>query len=167
MKMLYTSLLADDTIRRHDLLTEDVALRLDEVMSLAERHLSDAVSGTISVEARHNIAYAAARVIAEAVMLAEGYRPGRRMGKHAAVFRFLAVAGEGRWNAEAGYFDRARKKRNESEYERTGTISEHEMTEIISEATRFLADVSAWLAAAHLEYGPRETSPSDTDKEPQ
>ena len=163
--MLYIGLLADDTIRRHDLLIEDVALRLAEVLSLAERHLQDAASDTISVEAKHNVAYAAARVVAEAVMLAEGYRPGRRMGKHAAVFRFLAVACGGRWSAQARYFDSARKKRNESEYERTGTVTLHEMSGVIAEATRFLADVTAWLLAAHPEYNSNEVPPGPPNEE--
>lgn len=142
--MRYEVLLANDTIRAHGHTAAEVAKRLQEMEHVARRHLADAQAPGLSPDAKHNLAYTAGRVAAEMVMTAEGYRAGRAMGKHAAVFIFLRVAAKGKWSVEADYFDRRRRSRNVSEYERAGTISPTEADRVAHAAQRLLDEVCAW-----------------------
>lgn len=143
--MSYDALLANDTVRAHGHTAEETARRLREMEQVARRHLADADAPTLSPDAKHNLAYTAGRVAAEMVMVAEGYRAGRGMGKHAAAFVFLGVVAEGKWAAEAGYFDKRRQRRNVSEYEQAGTISPTEADTVVRAAGRLIDEVLAWI----------------------
>ena len=88
-------MLADDTVRAHGLTATETAKRLQEMEQVARRHLADADAPGLSPDGKHNLAYTAGRVAAEMVMVAEGFRAGRGMGKHVAVFAFLTVAANG------------------------------------------------------------------------
>ena len=147
--MSYEDLVGSETIRPHGLTPEQQARRLAEMLSLARQHLADAAQTAISRDARYSLAYAAARVAAEAVMLAEGYRPGRGPGGHAAVFTFLRRVDNPQCSAVAAYLDAARRKRNVAEYERPGTVTTHELQELATEAAAFVAAVCAHLAPNH------------------
>jgi hypothetical protein len=141
--------LANDTVRAHGLTPEERVKRLQEMEAVARRHLIDADTSGLSADGKHNIAYTAARVAAEMVMVAEGFRAGRRTGKHASVFAFLAAVDEGRWSAEARYFDRCRRRRNISEYEQAHTVSPTEADAVAQEAERLLGEVLEWVGEAH------------------
>ncbi len=141
------SLVAKGIIRGHDFSPHVVSRRITEAGALAERHLEDAAVDGLSDDAAHNLAYAAARVMAEALMLSEGYRPGHAIGGHAAVFAFLKVCAQGRWKKQALYFDMSRRKRNVAEYEMTGTIAHRDAAELLETATEFVQQVKTYLAA--------------------
>jgi len=143
--MSYDALRTNDTVRAHRHAAEEVVERLQEMEQVARRHLADAEALALSPDARHNLAYSAGRVAAEMVMVAEGFRAGRRMGKHAAVFAFLTVAAGNRWSAEADYFDKRRQRRNASECEQAGSISPTEAETIARAARLLLEEVLAWL----------------------
>jgi hypothetical protein len=143
--MTYDGLLADDTVRPHGHTAQEVARRLQEMERVARRHLADAEATGLSPDAKHNLAYTAGRVAAEMAMVAEGVRAGRGMGRHAAAFGFLAVVADGRWSAEAAYFDQRRQRRNVSEYEQAGTISATEAVTVVQAARRLLDEVLAWI----------------------
>jgi len=149
--MPYSELASDGTVRRHSFTPQVVSRRLAESFALTERHLKDAQVADLSVDAKHNIAYAAARVLAEAVMLAEGFRPGRTIGTHVAVFAFLKLVGQGIWAQYADYLDACRRKRNVAEYEMAGTISEKEANDLTEAATRFSEQARTWLGQHHHE----------------
>ena len=91
------------------------------------------------------LAYDAVRAAAEAVMAAEGYRPASGEGQHAAAFEFLEETEGGRWAEEAREFDRARKKRNVSQYERFGMITETQANELRASARMFVHEIREWL----------------------
>ena len=141
----YDALLANDTVRPHGLTAEETAKRLQEMEQVARRHLGDAGAPGLSPDGKHNLAYTAGRIAAEMVMVAEGFRAGRGMGKHAAVFVFLTVAANGRWSAEADYFDKRRQRRNVSEYEQAGTISPTEADTVARASRRLLEEVLKWI----------------------
>lgn len=143
--MSYKNLLDDDTVRQDRLTTADRSTRVVEVMGIAERELADAQAEGISTERRHNGAYEAVRSASEAMMSAEGVRTGRKMGHHAAVIEFLRVTENGRWLLEAGRFEDARKKRNESQYDRSGAITDTEADELLEAARHFVREVKEWL----------------------
>jgi hypothetical protein len=154
MMMPYENLLADDTLRRHDLSPQQLQMRIGEMMALTEEHLDHAEASGLTFDAHHNFAYAAARVAAEAIMLAAGYRPGRRYGNHVAVLKFLGRADDGKWCKLADRLDLARRHRNVAEYERPGTISATELAEMRQIARQFCRDVRDWLWRNHPDLLP-------------
>jgi hypothetical protein len=118
---------------------------LADFLAAAEARLGDAGVEGHTHDTTFTLAYDAVRAAAEAVMAAEGYRPASGEGQHAAVFEFLAEAQGGRWNPEAREFDRARKKRNMSQYRRFGLITETEAAELRASARTFIGEVRGWL----------------------
>ena len=79
--MTYDALLASDTLRPHALTADETVKRLEEMARVARRHLADADAPGLSPDGKHNLAYTAGRLAAEMVMVAEGFRAGRGMGK--------------------------------------------------------------------------------------
>ena len=152
--MAYEPLLKRNVIRPHELDQRQLRKRVEEMLILTQSHLTDAQASGLSVDAHHGFAYGVARVAAELVMLAEGFRPGRSGSNHVNVFIFLRHVAEGRWAVLARRFDRARKKRNVAEYERAGTVTETELAEMQQLAAAFLGEVSDWLAKHHPELVP-------------
>jgi len=131
-------------------------------MSARERLDSAALDG-VATDVRHNLAYDAARSAAQGVMMAEGYRSAMAAGHHQALFEFLTVVAEGRWEREADYFDKARRRRNRSEYGRFGLISAKGADDMLATADEFVAEVREWLG----ERGLLEPQSSESDDAPQ
>jgi len=84
-------------------------------------------------------------------MTAEGYRRGRGEGQHVVVFDFLALVEEGRFAREAALFDRARRLRNVTQYERAGVVSPSAADDALRAARGFVAEVRCWLVDRLLE----------------
>jgi uncharacterized protein (UPF0332 family) len=49
------------------------------------------------------------------------------------------------FRSRADYFDMCRTKRNITDYDRTGEISEHEANELLQEVKNFKQEVEDWL----------------------
>lgn len=54
----------------------------------------------------------------------------------------------------ADYFDHCRNKRNLSDYDRAGEISEDEVVEVLKEAKKFRGTVLGWLKTHHPKLVP-------------
>ena len=145
--MPYESLLGDDRIEEHTFTPRD----LEQYMAIAVAKLQDAKVEGHSDDTTFTLAYDAVRPAAEAVMAAEGFKgpdeDGRLRGhvQHAAVFEFLGEVGDGRWEEEAGRFNRARRKRNVSQYDRFGLISATQAADLVADAEAFISQVEDWL----------------------
>lgn len=139
--MPYESLLGDDRIEEHKFTTRD----LEQYIAIAVAKLQDAKVEGHTDDTTFTLAYDAVRAAADAVMAAEGYRPKSGEGQHAAVFEFLEEVGDGRWEEEAGRFNRARRKRNVSQYDRFGLISETQAAALVTDAEAFITEVEDWL----------------------
>jgi uncharacterized protein (UPF0332 family) len=140
-------LLSKGRLRSLDLKPDERLRRVAELLSVAGRELSDAALNDRSPDGRHNSAYAAARVAAEAMMTAEGLRRGSGEGQHAIVFDFLALVEEGHYAKEAAYFHRVRRLRNETEYERAGVIAPSLADDVLSKARNFVEEARRWTTA--------------------
>jgi uncharacterized protein (UPF0332 family) len=149
MKTPYSVLETEGRIRSLALTAEERQRRIEELLAVADRELADAGLHGRSPDGRHNGAYAAARAAAEAVMAAEGYRRGSGEGQHAALFDFLRLVEAGRFSQEAAFFDRARRLRNVTEYERAGVISPSGADDALRAAREFVAEVRRWLQEKH------------------
>jgi uncharacterized protein (UPF0332 family) len=139
--MSYASLLSEGRIRAQTFAPRE----LERFVLAAEAKLGDAGIEGHTDDTTFVLAYDAVRTAAEAVMAAEGYRPTSGEGQHAAVFEFLEETESGRWADDAREFDRARKKRNVSQYERFGLITETQADELRASARVFVGEVRDWL----------------------
>ena len=99
----------------------------DEVagfLGLVKRDLADSARGEISTDWRFNIAYNVGLQLATLALYASGYRAGRGESKHYRVIQALPLVMGERFSSIAAYLDNCRRKRNVSEYDAVGTISQ-------------------------------------------
>jgi len=115
------------------------------ILDLVDRDLLDAAREEISADWRFNIAYNATLQLATLVLYASGYRAGRGESNHYRVIQALPlVMGKG-YTSACAYFDNCRRKRNVSEYNAVGTISETEAKDLLTSAKNFRNEVLEWL----------------------
>lgn len=152
--MPYEDLLSGGVIRPHRLNDEEMRVRIEEMLALAERDLGYGEAGGLPSDLHYICAYEAARTAGQTIMLAEGFRPGKAEGNHLAVFHFLQRVDRGRWRDEARLFDQAREKRNTLQYVRPGVATEADVRELAARAHAFLSDVLDWLHLPHPDLLP-------------
>jgi len=118
-----------------------------DLMGIVARDLEDCRTEGLSPDWRLNIAYNAALQAATAALCASGYRAARE-SHHYRVVESLALT-IGAPSAMVRQFDAFRKKRNIGGYDRAGTTSDQEASEMIALAEAISGDVSAWLRKNH------------------
>jgi len=119
-----------------------------DLLGIATRDLKNTKINELSNDSRLNIAYNADLQSATAALAPSGYRPARDGNQHYRVIQSLEFT----VGASAGTirsFDAFRKKRNVSSYDKEGTVSDLEVTEMQAIAERLRLDVQTWLARRH------------------
>lgn len=124
------------------------AKEIRDLLRVADRDLKDAAVKDISVDLRFTTAYQAAFQLATIVLAASGVRT-TGTGHHWVTFNVLPELLGREVQGLADYFDQCRGKRNLSEYDRAGEISEGEAKELLGGARKFRATVLDWLRAHH------------------
>ncbi len=122
---------------------------ITDLLGVADRDLTDCRAPGLSPDWRLNIAYNGALQAAAAALAAAGYRAGRE-AQHYRLIQSLAHT----IGADVGLITRLdifRKKRNISEYERMGAVSDHEAEEMFALAKKLRDDVEKWLRASRPE----------------
>lgn len=116
---------------------------LARLLAAADRDLADARVHGLSADRRLATAYNAALLSATAALAASGYRV-RQEGHHYWTIQSLAFTMrlDGKTIEK---LDKFRKKRNISDYEMTGMVSEQEAGEMLSLAQNLRAAVEKWL----------------------
>lgn len=122
---------------------------ISELLRLIDRDLTDCQVSVLSSDWKFSIAYNAALQSARAALAAAGYRPARDL-HHYRVIQSLRYTIRAEENLIAK-FDAFRKKRNISDYDRAGTISDKEIEEIILLATYIRAEIEKWIKNCHPE----------------
>ena len=120
-----------------------------DLCAIADRDITDAQVEGISPDTRLSIAYNAALQLAIAALAASGFRPGREAHHYRAIQSLRFTIG-----ARADLVDQLdgfRRKRNISDYERAGGVSEYEAREMLVLARTLRETVDAWLQANHPE----------------
>jgi len=117
------------------------------LLRLADRDLTDCRNSTLSADWRFNIAYNAALQCAKAALAAAGFRAARD-AHHYRVIQSLkfTIKTEGKIIQTLDAF---RKKRNVSEYNYAGSISETELNEMISLAGTLRKTAEAWIMSEY------------------
>jgi len=131
--MAYESLLKKGLIKSFNAAPSQISDRI----GLARRDIDTARTLSNSDWA-YNIAYNAMLQAARALMLAEGYRPGRGEGQHKIVVQFAELAMGRTFEEEVRFFEKMRVKRNQAVYDTPGIISEAEARQAIEYAAKFI-----------------------------
>ncbi len=122
---------------------------ITDLLNMADRDLAQCRTPNLSPDWQLNIAYNAALQAATAALAAAGYRASRE-AHHYRVIQSLAHTIE----ADPGvinHLDKFRKKRNITEYERAGSVSEQEAKEMFALAKNLRDDVEKWFRSTHPE----------------
>ena len=141
--MPWAQLLANNTVTA----LAPTKVELDNLRSIVARSLKDVAVPGLSVDARFIMAYDAARTLSLIIVRAAGYRP-RTVGGHYNTFVALETA-DPAFAALSAYFDGCRIKRNRSEYDAAGGVSETDAAGLVATVHRFAIDVDAWVKTRH------------------
>ena len=114
------------------------------ILKIIERDLRDSQLSELSLDWRFAIAYNAALQLATIAPYCKGYK-AVGLGHHFAVLQTLKETMGQEFRSRADYFDMCRTKRNITDYDRTGEISEHEANEVLQEVKNFKQEIEGWL----------------------
>jgi hypothetical protein len=141
--MSWTKLLANKTVTE----LAPTKTEIDKLRALAARSLSDVAVPGLSTDMQFILAYDAARTLSLMVVRASGYRP-KSVGSHYNTFLALEAA-DPAFAAQSAYFDGCRIKRNISEYEFAGGVSDTDAEGLLEAVRQFAKDAEAWIKVHH------------------
>ena len=141
--MSWTKLLANNTVTA----LQPNKAELDKLRALAARSLNDVAVPGLSTDMQFILAYDAARTLSLMIVRAAGYRP-RTVGGHYNTFLALEAA-DPAFAALSAYFDGCRIKRNVSEYEFAGGVSDRDAEGLLEAVRKFAKEAEAWIKANH------------------
>lgn len=125
---------------------------LENLFELVTRDLKDAKIKQLLTDRRFATAYNAALQLSTIALLAAGYRVKASTGHHwVPLLSISEVMGE-KYNNQADYFNACRAKRNMTDYDRAGTISEAELKELLEEVSIFKQEVINWILANYPKF---------------
>jgi hypothetical protein len=142
--MSWTTLLKNNRVEAES----PTKAELDNLRSIVTRCLQDAAASGLSDEGRFVMAYDAARTLSLMVVRAAGYRPKSKGGHHANTFAGLEVA-DAAFASRSIYFDGCRTKRNVSEYDYAGGVSQTDADGLLQAARDFEVEVEEWIQTNH------------------
>jgi hypothetical protein len=116
-----------------------------DLLRICDRDLGKIEIVELGPDWRLSIAHNAAMQAATAALAAFGYR-ARSQGKHYIIIQSLAFTLK-LSPAVIKRLDKFRQKRNISDYERAGAVTEQEAKEMVAMAIKLRADVEKWLRA--------------------
>lgn len=116
---------------------------IEQLLAVFERDITDAQVETLSVDRRFTIAYNAALIIARVALAAGGYRTAGE-GNHYWTIHSLAFTLEVEPRT-INKFNKFRQKRNFTDYEMMGSVSEQELKEMLILASELHDMTTEWL----------------------
>jgi hypothetical protein len=120
-----------------------------DLLHICDRDLEKVKIVELGPDWRLSIAHNAAMQAATAALAAAGYR-ARSQGQHYTVLQSLAFTLK-LSPAAIKCLDKFRQKRNLSDYERAGAVTELEAAEMVALAIKLRADVEQWLRTYYPE----------------
>ncbi len=122
---------------------------IEQLFAVFERDMTDAQAENLSTDRRFTTAYNAALMVARTALAVSGYRTSGE-GNHYWTIQSLAFTLKPDTETTTK-FNKFRQKRNISDYEMIGMISEQEVTEIIALAQELRDMATEWLKKNHPE----------------
>ena len=116
-----------------------------DLLSVTERDLHDCRLKDLSPDWRFNIAYNAALQVATLALAVTGFRAAKE-AQHFRVIQSLAYTVTLDID-QVNQFDAFRRKRNRIGYEVAGSVSDHEVAEMIELAQQLNQQIQTWLKA--------------------
>jgi hypothetical protein len=145
MKVSFKEWLRKEWLTKHKTSKQEIS----DLLSVVARDLEACQTAELVGDWRFNIAYNAALQLSKVALSASGYDAGR-VGHHYRLIQSLQLTLE--YSVETiSLLDHARKKRNLSDYEKAGVITESEVEMIIELALNLHTDVRSWLKKNHPE----------------
>lgn len=139
--MPFEKLLSQGNIQKHKPSKQEIA----DLYKLIERDLKDASIEDLSEDRRFTIAYNAVLQCGTIVMHCLGYRT-KGEAHHYYTFEFLRQALGEKYEELIDYFDACRSKRNRTDYDAAGEVSETEVKELLEEAKKFYKFTKDWVS---------------------
>lgn len=140
MRMNLKGLLDQGRLRQHKTSKKEIG----NLLALVRRDIKDAKVEGLSTDRKFACAYNAVLQLATILLYCKGYEP-ERLGHHFTVFQTMKIIMGNNYYTLADYFDSCRSKRNITDYDYAGTISDLEARELIEEAEKFLEVTLNWL----------------------
>lgn len=132
-------------LRKHKTSEEEI----NNLFEIVERDLKDAMSEGLSDDWKFGIAYNAALKLCTILLHGSGYRPEKNLAHYRTLHSLPFVLGD-KHKENADYLDTCRKKRNETEYDFAGNISEEEVQELLQFCEELRDEVRAWSKSRKL-----------------
>ena len=133
-------LLNQGRLRQHKTSKKEI----ENLLALVRRDIIDAKVEGLSSDRRFACAYNAVLQLATILLYCKGYEP-EGLGHHFTVFQTMKIIMGTDYYTLADYFDSCRSKRNITDYDYAGGISDSEAEELIKDAERFLEVTLNWL----------------------
>jgi len=133
----------DKLVLRHRPSASEIA----ELLHICDHDLEKVKIVELGPDWRLSIAHNAAVQAAKTALAAVGYR-ARKEGQHYIVLQSLAFTLKSP-PAIIDQLDKFRQKRNISDYERAGSVTDQEVKEMITLAKQLRTDVEKWLRAKY------------------
>ena len=122
---------------------------VENLLEIAGRQIADGSLQGMSPDGTFDHAYDAVRSLCELALHACGYQVPKGPGKHQRLIESLKFTLGGEWADGADFFDRCRRQRHKSKYERSGIAQQSDADDLLREAQRLLAAVKEWLKRNH------------------
>lgn len=124
-------------------------LETSHLLDLVDRDLADCRNAALSKDWRFNIAYNAALQCAKAALAAAGYSAAKGGHHYRVILSLEHTAGLDKKAVVA--LDAFRKKRNTSEYNHAGAVTDKELDELTALAENLRKLVERWIRSEHPE----------------
>ena len=123
---------------------------ISDLYKIIDRDLQDA-AGNISADWRFGIDYNAALKLCTILLYAEGFRPEKTLQHYRAIQALPLILGSHR-ERDVKYLDTCRNKRNITEYEYVGGVTEEDVEELITFVNELREEVIQWLKKQHPDF---------------
>jgi len=125
---------------------------IQNLLEIIERDLKDSRVGEISADWRFAIAYNAALQCCTIALYCRGYKPAHGQSEHYHVIQSLLLTMGDDYIEIRDYLNACRSKRNVSDYDSAGTVSESEVKELITTSEELYLKLKKWLYNNYPEY---------------
>jgi len=125
---------------------------IQKLFAIVERDLRDCLNEHVSEDWRFAIAYNAARMCCTIALYCHGYKVARGQSEHYRIIQSLIHTLGKEYKEMRDYLDSCRSKRNISDYDRAGAISQQEVNELIEATNELYAALRLWVTSNYPHY---------------
>lgn len=120
-----------------------------DLFRIVARDLKDAQIKELSIDRRFATAYNAALQLCTIIILVSGYRIKAKNGHHLVTILSVPELFGSTHQKRCNFFNACRTKRNITDYDREGEISESELHDLLSEVITFEEEIRFWILKKH------------------